>query len=301
MSIRHLVLSGGGPSLISSFGIMKTLHKKKYLDINDIESIYATSGGAIIASLFALKIDMDVAEDYIIKRPWQKAFHNYTNDILSIITNKGINGIELLKIIFEPLLLSKDINTSPTLKEFYDITNVDLHFMSVDINSSDKLKLVDINYKTHDDMLLFHAIAASSAVPCFIQPVFHKDSCYIDGGIICNYPINICLESGINEDNLLAIKSVSNEIKHKTINNDSSFIDFFKILLNKSYRTIETTSIQKNVKNQIICDNKDLTIDIWLDTYKNIELRKKLLQKGIEDAELFMKNKENSKELDSNV
>ena len=172
---------------------------------------------------------MDVAEDYIIKRPWQKAFHNYTNDILSIITNKGINGVELLKIIFEPLLLSKDINTTPTLKEFYDITSVDLHFMSVDINSDDKLKLVDINHKTHDDMLLFHAIAASSAVPCFIQPVFYKDSCYIDGGIICNYPLNICLDSGVNKDNLLAIKSTTNDNKITSINKDSSFIDFFKI------------------------------------------------------------------------
>ena len=58
--------------------------------------------------------------------------------------------------------------------------------------------------------------------------------------------------------------------------------------------------MQRHIENEIICDNKDITIDIWLDTYKNIELRKKLLQNGIEVAELFIANKQKEKEDENN-
>ena len=73
--IKHLVISGGGPSGIKYLGIIQELMKQDYININIIESIYATSAGSIIAVLIALKYDdWDTLNNYIVDRPWQDAY-----------------------------------------------------------------------------------------------------------------------------------------------------------------------------------------------------------------------------------
>ena len=44
-SIKHIVLSGGGPTGLIGWGAIVELVKKEYIIINDIESLYATSAG----------------------------------------------------------------------------------------------------------------------------------------------------------------------------------------------------------------------------------------------------------------
>ena len=48
MTIKHLVLSGGGYKGLYSIGALKHLYEKKFYNIDDIENIYGTSVGAII-------------------------------------------------------------------------------------------------------------------------------------------------------------------------------------------------------------------------------------------------------------
>ena len=47
--IKCLVFSGGGPYFITMLGIIKQLIEKEELDVNNIETFYGTSGGAIIS------------------------------------------------------------------------------------------------------------------------------------------------------------------------------------------------------------------------------------------------------------
>ena len=67
--IKHLVVSGGGPTMIQTLGSIQHLEENKFIDINIIETIYGTSAGAIIGVLICLKFDWITLHDYIIKRP----------------------------------------------------------------------------------------------------------------------------------------------------------------------------------------------------------------------------------------
>ena len=75
MTIKHLVIPGGGPMGIQAIGALQHLEKNGFWNINDIQTIYATSVGAIIALLFSLKFEWDAINDYIILRPWQDAYN----------------------------------------------------------------------------------------------------------------------------------------------------------------------------------------------------------------------------------
>ena len=70
MVIKHLVFSGGGPIVLISYGAAKQLNKKKFWEIENIETIYGTSVGAYMGTLISLGYEWDWIDDYFIKRPW---------------------------------------------------------------------------------------------------------------------------------------------------------------------------------------------------------------------------------------
>ena len=55
MTIKHLVISGGGPTLFRTLGALHHLQEKAFWKIDEIESIYGTSAGAIVAVLLFLR------------------------------------------------------------------------------------------------------------------------------------------------------------------------------------------------------------------------------------------------------
>ena len=57
MVIRHLVFSGGGQYGLSGYSAIEYLKHKEYIKTENIESIYATSVGTVIALIFCLNID----------------------------------------------------------------------------------------------------------------------------------------------------------------------------------------------------------------------------------------------------
>ena len=82
--IKHLVINGGGPTAFISYGVIRHLCQQEYLDMNSIQSIYATSSGAVIAALVSLKYDWNVLDDYIIKRPWDQVFQLQPEDFFRL-------------------------------------------------------------------------------------------------------------------------------------------------------------------------------------------------------------------------
>ena len=72
MPIKHLVISGGGPTLVQALGAIQYVEQQKFIDLSNIETIYGTSAGAILGTLICLKFDWETINDYIIKRPWHE-------------------------------------------------------------------------------------------------------------------------------------------------------------------------------------------------------------------------------------
>jgi predicted acylesterase/phospholipase RssA len=106
-AIKHLVITGGGIAGITAYSILRESHNSGIWNIENIESIYGTSAGAIIGVFIALKYEWAEIDNYIIKRPWENVFKFDVGAVLRSFDSKGIlgNGI---KWNFTKFLIGRD-------------------------------------------------------------------------------------------------------------------------------------------------------------------------------------------------
>ena len=301
MPIKHLVIAGGGPIGLQFLGALEYLNEQKFWKIEDIESIYATSIGTFIGAFICLKYDWITLNTYIIDRPWHDAFKLNGKQIFDAFYNKGLYDKKIIEITFKPLLEAKDLSLNITLKELYEYSKIEMHFYAFELNN---FETADISYKTHPDLLLVQAIFMSSSLPGVFAPVCIDNCCYIDGGVMANYPLTYCLKDHPNSDEILGVTFFRNSEKTDAYNNnivteESSVIDFsiafFINAMNYIYKNIKKDTI----KNQIECLNEDnfLTMDVIQKSISDTDMRRDWINKGINDAKLFLdKIKEEVKE-----
>lgn len=284
MTIKHLVISGGGPTLIQVLAAIQHLETNNFLHISDIETIYGTSAGAIIGILICLKYDKETINDYIIKRPWKDVFTIKVDNILEAYKKKGLFDIKTIEKCFKPLFDAKDISLNINLIDFYNLTKIELHFFSFEIN---KYKVQDISYLTHPQLSLLTAIQMTSALPILVAPVFIEDKCYIDGGLSTNYPLQYCIESGKKLDEILGFKNEYGD-NNDIIKEDNTIIQFLFSFLYKTILSISTDHIQPEIKYELICNTQLLTFDFLRNALSDIEVRKELFNSGTETAIQFL-------------
>ena len=284
MTIKHLVISGGGPIMIQILGAIQHLEKNEKVDMKNIESIYGTSAGAIVGVLICLKFDWETINDYIIKRPWQDVFPIKVQNIFDAYTKKGIFDIKTIEKCFKPLLDAKDIPMDINLEDFYKLSNIELHLYSFEIN---EYNVQDISYLTHPKLSLMTAIQMTCALPILVTPVCIDNKCYIDGGMACNYPLNYCIESGKKPDEILGFKNKYRDEK-ENVNSDSTMLDFLLSFLFKAVFSVNTDNNQQQIKNEVICDAHYLSFDVLKKTLGNIEVRRDLFKNGTETATQFI-------------
>ena len=167
MNINSLCFAGGGPSLIKLLGVIQVLEKNNFWKRENITSIFSTSSGAWLAIIVSLKIEWDIINDYILNRPWNNAINISPNQLLNIYTTKGLFDIEIIKVFFKPLFLSKNISLDINLKDFYILTKVDLFFYTFELNN---FKLIELSYKTHPNLKVFEALYMTSCIPFLFKP-----------------------------------------------------------------------------------------------------------------------------------
>ena len=246
MNIKHLVLSGGGPIMVQLLGAIQHLETNKFLDLNNIETIYGTSAGAIIGILICLKYDWETINDYIIKRPWHDVFKIKVEKIFEAYKKKGLFDIQIIEKCFKPLFDAKDIPIDINLEDFYKLTNIELHMFSFEVN---EYIVKDISYLTYPNLSLVTAIQMTCAIPILISPVCIEDKCYIDGGLSCNYPLSYCISSGKNADEILGFKNKYGKEDNNCINKESNILDILIGFLFKTIFSFSTDKLQPSIKN----------------------------------------------------
>lgn len=284
MTIKHLVISGGGPVLIHVLGAIQHLEQNNYIDRKEIKSIYGTSAGAIVGVLLCLGFDWETMRDYIIKRPWHDVFPVKVQNIFDAYTKKGVFDIKTFEKCFKPLLDAKDINMDVNLEDFYKLSSVELHLFAFEIND---YKIYDVSYLTHPKLSLLSAIQMSCALPLLVTPVCIEDQCFIDGGFSCNYPLNYCIESGKLPDEILGFKN-KYDIKKTVINAESTILDFMMSFLFTTISRFNTENEQKEIKNEVICDASYLSLDVLRGAASSIDARRELFNSGIGTATKFL-------------
>ena len=58
------------------------------------------------------------------------------------------------------------------------------------ISVDDILKKVDLSHTTHPDLPLIKALQMTMCFPIMFQPICYGDDCYVDGGLLNNFPLN---------------------------------------------------------------------------------------------------------------
>ena len=89
MTIKHLVLSGGGYKGFYSIGALKYLAENNFYDIENVENIYGTSVGALIGAVLCLKLNLSDICEYVINKPWHKDFNFKIESLIDVYTKKG--------------------------------------------------------------------------------------------------------------------------------------------------------------------------------------------------------------------
>ena len=300
MTIKHLILSGGGPIMIQLLGAIQHLDSNKFIDLKNIESIYGTSAGAIVGILICLKheYDWETINDYIIKRPWKDVFKIKVEKILESYSKKGIFDIKTVEKCFKPLFAAKDISMNITLEDFYKYSNIELHMFAFEVN---EFKVEDISYLTHPKLELLTAIQMTSCLPVLLAPVCLDNKCFIDGGLVCNYPLNYCINSGKNQDEILGFKNKYDEDKKSHVNSDSTLLDFLMCFFFKVLYSLNTDNTQPFIKNEFICNADKMSVEMMKNSLYNMDIRKTLFENGIKDAEEFLSKITTDEKLNDDV
>ena len=189
--------------------------------------------------------------------------------------------------------------------------------MTVELNT---FKLVNLSYKTHPSLKVMDAIKMSCAFPIIFSPKIFieteinkkeycvdkedkKDNkeeckrvcCYIDGGVMCNYPVNVCIEDQqCDPDEILGFRNIW-EKYHETIDDDSSLVDFLKICVKQMIRKLENEKSYVNIKNEVSCVGEKIEYTSWFDLCSDESKRIHYIHRGMTYGEVFLRliNKNN--------
>jgi predicted acylesterase/phospholipase RssA len=295
--IKHLVISGGGPAGFLTYGALRYTAQQKIWNLNELKSIYGCSVGAFFGVIVSLGYDWEWLDDYFIKRPWEKLINI---SALTFFEKKGLLDEKFIEESIASLLSAKDLNVNITLKELYHHNKIEIHMYTTNINTS-IIEKVDLSYKTHPELSVIKALNMSMCYPFLFKPVcINENECYIDGGLLNNYPLNDCIKQqeivdDVNEDikdEILAFKNVwvEDEKNKYNITEESSVVDFLLVLMRKMHCSIDTERHQTEIKNTVKCYIEGLDgLPQWLEALSNEEMRKSLIEKGAEQAQLNFK------------
>jgi predicted acylesterase/phospholipase RssA len=203
--ITTLTLEGCGVRAFAYVGALQALQERQLL--NNVNCIYGTSGGAIIAALYSAGYTPDELitqmaafnMKMVSGSKWQQV-----KNALSYNKRLGLFNAHNFELWLNQKLFEKTQIKDITMEQLYHTTNIDIHIIAVDIAHA---QLLDINYKSFPKLPVATAVLASMSIPAIVQPVMLDTSntrttnkklankVLCDGGILYNNPYPIAIQN----------------------------------------------------------------------------------------------------------
>lgn len=250
--LKNLVLSGGGTNAIGFLGVFKYLIEKDLF--NEINHYVGTSAGSIFSFLLNIGYTYNELNEFCCNFPFNKIVENIN---LNNFFNKfGLEDSSKLYYILKRLCENKKYDSKITFLELFERTNVKLTVTGTCLSNS---KLYYFNYETYPDMEVLMAVRISSCIPFIFAPIVFDNRLWLDGGIVCNNPINYCS----NEiENTLSISIYDNCLDNCPNNTPTDFLDYIInvikcICLSETTEKInlyEKNTIKYSYSNELISD-----------------------------------------------
>jgi len=285
--ISSLILSGGGHIGFCQIGSLYCLEEKQFIIRKNIKNIFCTSAGSIVSVIYALNYEKDELYKYINERPWDTVFEINLSQLLNFYTNKGVFDVNFFEKILDPLLQGKSLSTKITLKEFYDFSNINIYFHSVELNS---FKEDIISHENYPDLPLVFAVYMSSAVPMVFTPCFYNNGCYIDGGILNNYPLStFCNKIPNNEKSGLGLRGKRSNKKNKnvSINSSDNILNLLQIYVGHIINKFRPKN-KKKIFNEIEFNVGNINSKDVIEVITSKEMRIKYLDEGYNKTLIFI-------------
>jgi predicted acylesterase/phospholipase RssA len=295
MVIKHIVIGGGGPTGLLSYGAARHLAQQGFWSHDTIETIYGTSVGSLIGAMLCLKHEWSTLDDYLIKRPWEKVIAD-SLEMFELFSCKGMAKLKLIDDVMQPLLESKDLTLGITLSEFHEHSRISLNVFTVDLNT---FKPVQLSHVTHPTLPLMDAIKMSSCVPVLFQPIVRDGCCYIDGGVMVNYPLRECLnDTQCSPDEVLGFcNHWANP--NESITEHSSLLEyvrFINVQLTRLVNAHHTGSSPAGV-NEVACHVKPgITPAEWFSIMSDAGQRLAWIEDGVGFGKAFLQAQKNDPE-----
>ena len=285
--IKHIVISGGSAWGFCALGMLHEAISTGFLHMSDIQTMYLTSVGSIIGTMFALGINADILKEYIIKRPWDAVCKKNRCSFLEIYDNKGVIHRTFFDDMFSPLLKSIDLDIDATMADIHTHCGIEIHIYVTEINT---YQLLDISYRTHPEWKILDAIYASCSIPLIFAPIIREHECYMDGAILLNYPIqkciDHCMEISAPLDEILGISLGivdDKEEKNIIIHEQSNIFDVFNVVISRfmmNHHLFWNDKIHR-VPHEIFFVSQMNTLENALNILYSKEQREELIQRGI--------------------
>jgi len=218
---------------------------------------------------------------------------NKLDYVFKLYNQHGVYGIKEFSEMLRPALQGKDMTVSITLQEFYQKTGIELHFIVTELN---KFVTVDFNHKTHPTQSLVEACYMSCCYPFVFSPIYRDGGCYVDGGIINDYPVNECLlEQKCDISEILGIKILW-ERKPANLTEKSSVLQFVSTFFNQIKGNLFENRPTRSILNEVVCVSKIFASQDWINLAKDDNYRRDLILRGETFANVFLSYRRNFRE-----
>ncbi len=321
---KNLALEGGGVRGIAYAGAFKVLEKKGVLQ--KIENVAGTSAGAIAGLMISIGYNAAEIDSIMMSLPYEK-FNDGKGGLIGkyrrVKRKFGVyNGDAFLEWL-EAMLLAKTGNANLTFAALHKMkmnNNIYKDFYCTGTNIS-RQRLEIFSYKNSPNFSLATAVRISGGIPLYFTPIALDDSLqkinksdtsiyinyYVDGGMLCNYPISMfdsCKQGGeailcddvvFNEQTIgiklerpEQIKNFLNNTNEIPKYNPKSFKDYMNAFGNLMMETMERK--YPNLANEkgrtIFVSYGNVSAKIKKTSYK---IKRALFDNGVRGVEEFFK------------
>ena len=247
--IENLVFKGGGVLGIAYAGAIETLEEKGIL--KNIKRVAGTSAGSIIATLVALKFNSKEIKSILNSTDF-KDFED-DGDLTRIVRTYGIYKGDFFLKWLKRLIKKKTGSEETTFGDLSNKNFLDLRVFATDLTN---VELKEFSNKSTPNVIIAEAVRASMSIPLiFVAWKFTNnvpdDHLYVDGGLLCNYPISAFERLDNTLGFFLKIEEESNPLDH---NNMMKYIE--RLLTTVMQRqAIDFLSNSDQVKASVFIDS----------------------------------------------
>ena len=171
----------------------------------------------------------------------------------------------------------------------FKYSNIDLYIFAVNLT---EFTLERFSYKTHPDMSLLDAIYMTCSLPFIFQPKYIENNCYIVGGVINPYPMNICIKDlqeinpDIDKKEILGFKIIDDKLELGSPSSSIFQFGFYMIyrLIKENYNYL----YEDKIPYEIIIPSSLMSTETAMKIIVSKDERRKLLDQGEKYAKLFL-------------